>query len=135
MTVVAAIACGDVSKVSVGLSFPDEATETATKKLLFIVREAPSNNQNGCASLWSTDGSALPQNQSSINYPYKNDVVAAPIDLAQYPRLTLFIYAFPSEDLSNPAARALAGGCQQLESAESAGEVVITLERRPGTKS
>src|SRR5688572_31216187 len=101
----ASAGCGDVDKVNVSIAFPDDATESSTSTLLFIVREAPKTG-SGCAALWSNETSPLLQNTSTINYPYKNDVVAAPIDLAAYPALTLLIYAYPAGttiDATRPA--------------------------------
>ena len=123
--------CGDVNKVSVSIAFPDDTTSTATKQLLFVVRQAPPSG-NGCAQLWTADTSSLPQNQSTIAYPYKNDIVAAPIDLNEYPALSLLVYAFPTADTSQPTMRALAGGCQQIMTSDKS-DVVITLEKRPGS--
>src|SRR5687767_8322046 len=79
-------ACGDVDRVQVNLDFPDDATERSTQKLLFVVREAPMVG-NGCAALWMKEPTGLAENQSIVDYPYKNDVVAAPIKLSQYPAL------------------------------------------------
>ena len=123
--------CGDVNKVRVSLTFPDDTTETATNELLFIVREAPKSG-NGCAALWSSDTSPLPQNSSTIEFPYKNDVVAAPIDLNEYPALSLLVYAFPTAEVSQPTARALAGGCTQIVTSDKS-DVVIALEKRPNS--
>lgn len=123
--------CGDVNKVSVSVAFPDDTVSTATKQLLFVVRQAPPSG-NGCAQLWTADTSSLPQNQSTIAYPYKNDVVAAPIDLNEYPALSLLVYAFPTGDVSQPTMRALAGGCQQIMTSDKS-DVLITLEKRPGS--
>lgn len=123
--------CGDVNKVSVGLAFPDDTTEKATHQLLFVVRQAPQSG-NGCSAIWSGEASALPQNMSTIAYPYKNDVVAAPIDLNEYTALSLFVYAFPTNDTSQAAARALAGGCEQIQTSDRS-DIVITLMKRPGS--
>jgi hypothetical protein len=123
--------CGDVDKVSVKITFPDDAAKSSTSNLLFIVRQAPASG-NGCAALWVDEASMLPQNASTIEYPYKNDVVAAPIDLQGYPALTLLIYAYPAGatiDVQKPGSNAIVAGCEQRPK-DGAEELTVTLGRR-----
>lgn len=131
MSASALSACGDVDKLSVNVTFPDEDAKEATSNLLFIVRQAPATG-NGCGALWSSEPPMLPQNASTIAYPYKNDIVAAPIDLQGYAALTLLIYAYPTGatiNVERPGEGAIVGGCEQ-RNRDGETEITIALGRR-----
>src|SRR2546421_716565 len=91
--------CGDLGNVNVKLTFPNDggATEAATRRLVFIVREVPKAG-SGCDLLWSTAPTSLAENRTVMDYPNRNDLVAAPVKLSEYPKLTLLVYAHPSKD-------------------------------------
>lgn len=121
--------CGDVGNVNVKLEFTEDALEAATKRLLFVTREAPANGM-GCAALWSDAPSGLAENRATIDFPNKNDVVAAPVMLSRYPRLTLLVYAHASRDTSTSAP--IAGGCADVTVDPTATtEILIEMEAPP----
>lgn len=121
--------CGDLGSVDVKLMFPDEATQASTRRLLFVVREVPKTG-SGCAALWSSDPTGLAETRSLIDYPNRNDVLAAPVRLAQYPALTFLVYAHPSRDIASSTP--IAGGCEETKIDPNATtDVLLTLERPP----
>lgn len=122
-------ACGDIGNVRVDVAFPDDETELKTRALLFVVREVP-KDRDGCEDLWSDQPSGLAENRSIIEYPNRNDTVAAPVKLSQYPELTLLVYAYPSRDVT--ASTPLAGGCMRTGiNAEETQSVIIQMEPAP----
>jgi hypothetical protein len=123
------VACGDIGNVRVDVAFPDEETELKTRALLFVVREVPKDRE-GCADLWTNQPTGLAENRSVIEYPNRNDVVAAPVKLSMYPLLTLLVYAHPSRDVS--ASSPIAGGCKETPiDPESTQSLIIPLEAPP----
>jgi len=164
------LACGDVSKLSIDIVFPDEDTQNATQKLFFVVREVASTSTTPCTGLW--DQAPLCQDANGdlrpcaeylklVDYPNRNDVVAAPLDVNQY---TVMVYSYDapldqicSEDAecANSAVGAycrsfsgavetkacvsdqaglipIAGGCAGgVVSAAGSTDLTIKLDRRP----
>src|SRR5438105_4573846 len=92
-------ACGDLGAVDVALTFPDATTQSATRKLIFVTREAPRAG-TGCDTLWTMQSNGLAEKRTAIDYPNRNDLVASDVDLTKYPKLTLLVYAYPSRDTS-----------------------------------
>ena len=124
-----ASACGDIGMVNVNVEFPDEDTELRTRALHFIVREVPTD-RDGCDDLWQNGPSNLPQSASIIEYPNRNDIVAAPVRLAMYKALTILVYAYPTTDIE--ASNSIAGGCTETPiDAESTSEVNVALMPPP----
>lgn len=127
--VLGATSCGDIGNVRVDVEFPDQESELKTRALLFVVREVP-KDRAGCDDLWSNQPSGLAENRSIIEYPNRNDTVAAPVKLSQYPALTLLVYAYPSRDVT--ASSPIAGGCVEAGiNAEETQSVVIEMEAPP----
>ena len=104
MTATWSIGCGDVSKLSIDVVFPDEETKNATQKLFFVVREvststAPCNETGlwGSAPLCEDDSGELrpcAEYLKLVDYPNRNDVVAAPLDVNQY---VVMVYSYGSQ--------------------------------------
>lgn len=88
---VAALAqgCGDVSRLVVTLRFPDADTSSATQQLMFIVREPAEGDP--CEALWGEHPTGLKEFTRLVDYPNRNDVVAAPLDVGRY---TVFVYSY-----------------------------------------
>jgi hypothetical protein len=121
--------CGDLGNVDVSLTFSDSAMQAATRRLLFIVREVPKSG-TGCEALWTMQSNGLAESRSVIDYPNRNDVVAAPVKLSQYPRLTLLVYAYPNKDTVTTSP--IGAGCQLVTvSADSTMNVMIKLDPPP----
>jgi hypothetical protein len=93
-------ACGNVSTLSIDVVFPDENTKNATQKLFFVVREVASTSTTPCSGLWE-DGPLCQEASGElrpcaeylklVDYPNRNDVVAAPLDVNQY---TVMVYSY-----------------------------------------
>ncbi len=133
-------ACGDVGAVSVGLTFPDSATQAATRALTVVTREAPKTG-NGCDALWTMQSNGLAERKNTILYPNRNDLVASDVDLSatnqdgsrKYPKLTILVYAYNGQDTST--AQLIAGGCQDVSIADAGSTTTVTikLQRPPAT--
>lgn len=123
------VGCGDIGMVSVDVEFPDEDTELLTRALRFIVREVPTD-RDGCTDLWVMGPTNLPQSESVVEYPNRTDIVAAPVRLAMYDALTIFVYAHKSTDVQ--ASPAIAGGCKETPvMGDSSSQIAIPLEVAP----
>jgi|GEM_PF-3352144 len=92
--------CGDIAKLSISLVFDSEDTKTATKELFFVVREVTTTSTTPCSGLWDEvplceddNGSPRPcaEYLKLVDYPNRNDVVAAPLDVEQY---TVMVYSY-----------------------------------------
>ena len=164
------MACGDVSRLSVDIVFPDDDTKNATQKLFFVVREVASTSTTPCSGLWDeaplcadASGQARPcaEYLRLVDYPNRNDVVAAPLDVNQY-TVMVYSYAEPIDQVCAEDAECassavgaycrnfssavetkactsnesglvpIAGGCAGgVVSASGATDLTITLDRRP----
>ena len=92
--------CGDIAKLSINLVFESAETKTATKELFFVVREVTTTSTTPCSGLWDevplcedANGSPRPcaEYLKLVDYPNRNDVVAAPLDVEQY---TVMVYSY-----------------------------------------
>ncbi len=120
--------CGDIGVVRLDVQFPDEDTELRTRALRVVVRQSPMSG-DGCQALWSTQPTGLPETTSVVEYPNRNDILAAPVKLSMYPSLTYFIYAHPTADVST--SQAIAGGCiQSGTDPEATQELTVSLAKR-----
>jgi hypothetical protein len=129
LLLLAALGCGDIGNVRIDVDFPSDETELRTRALVFVVREVPKSGE-GCANLWRDQPMGLAEVRSIVEYPNRTDLVAAPVKLSIYPKLTLLVYAYPSRDVT--ASNPIAGGCMETPiDAESTQDVVIMLEPRP----
>jgi hypothetical protein len=134
--------CGDVGVLSVSLTFPDMATQAATRTLIVVTREEPKSG-NGCDALWTMQSNGLHEERNSIPYPNRNDILASNVNLAAtnmdgsrtYSRITLLVYAYDAQDSSS--GRLIAAGCQDVTVADpgSTLDVVIKLQHPPGSAS
>lgn len=162
--------CGDVSKLSINIVFPDDETKNATQKLFFVVREV-STSTTPCTGLWDTaplcadvSGELRPcaEYLKLVDYPNRNDVMTAPLDVNQY-TVMVYSYAAPIDLLCSENAecessqvgaycssfssavdtkactrdeaglRAIAGGCAGgVVSLSGATDLTIQLEKPPG---
>lgn len=92
--------CGDIAKLSLNLVFESDETKTATQELFFVVREVTTTSTTPCDGLWGevplcadADGSPRPcaEYLKLVDYPNRNDVVAAPLDVEEY---TIMVYSY-----------------------------------------
>lgn len=124
-----ATACGDIGNMRVALDFDDEEVEGRVRAVMFVVREVPPSG-NGCALLWSNQPTGLAENRSVLEYPNRTDIVAAPVKLSMYPKLTFLAYAYPTRDVT--ASEPIAGGCVDADvEPDVTSEVRIALEKAP----
>jgi hypothetical protein len=124
----AGASCGDLGNVNIALTFPDDTTKAATRRLELIVRETPMTG-DGCAALWSNMPTGLKERSAVIDYPNRNDVLGANVNLSEYPRLTMLVYAYAGLDLST--APRIAGGCQVVQTNTGSDQNIIIKLQKP----
>jgi hypothetical protein len=100
--------CGDVGTVKLAVDFADPSVALRTRALQVVVREPPEAG-DGCAALWSDAPTGLAESRAVVEYPSPHDVLATPVKLTLYPRLTFLVYAHAGLDVTAEAP--LAGGC------------------------
>jgi hypothetical protein len=120
-------ACGDLGNVNIKLTFPDQATESATRRLKLIARELPVNS-DGCDALWGTPQPGLKERQAFVDFPNRNDILAENVKLTDYPALDMLVYAYPSLDTTT--SQPIAGGCQGVKTNTGSDEdITVTLKK------
>ena len=129
LALVSALGCGDIGRVVIQVSFPNEDVELRTRALEVVVRDV-AEGADGCENLWSNIPTGLAEDRNVVPYPNRVDVRASPVDLERYPVLTFLIYAHPSTDVE--ASVSIAGGCAQLAvDPTSTVEVDVALDVAP----
>jgi hypothetical protein len=154
-----AAGCGDVPRLDVRLHYGDPALDAATRKLMFVVRAVPMSG-DPCSPLWTDRSPGLPERAWLVDYPARNDLVAAPLDVGVY---TIFVYAYANDlddrtcqadsDCANStvgnscgdiggaqrscipsgsAVSPIAGGCAGGSVGDSSTLLVIPVDKNPG---
>lgn len=122
-------ACGNIGQVELDVSFSDADTELRTRGLHIFVRQVPMTG-TGCDDLFTTTQTMLLQTEAKVEYPNRNDVVAAPVNLDSYSELTFRVYALPT--LDTPPEQGIAAGCADSAIDSSTSQVVdIVINPRP----
>ncbi|MEQ8278543.1 MAG: hypothetical protein RMA76_32365 [Deltaproteobacteria bacterium] len=122
-------ACGNIGQVELDVSFADADIELRTRGLHIFVRQVPPNG-SGCDDLFTTTQTMLLQTEAKVEYPNRNDVVAAPVNLDSYPDLTFRVYALPT--LDTLPEEGIAAGCADSPIDASTSQTVeIVMNPRP----
>lgn len=120
--------CGDVGRVVVDVTFPDEQTELRTRALELVVREV-GVPMSGCVDIWDRRPTNLAEDRALVEYPNRVDIRTSPVDLGGYSSLTVRVYAF--DTVAIEGASALAAGCTEAPvQAGSTTEVSVELVTR-----
>lgn len=121
--------CGDIGRVVMDVSFSSEDLELRTRALEVVVRET-AEGVDGCDNLWLQQPLGLAEDRKVIAYPNRVDIRASPVNLDQYPALTLLVYAYPTADIET--SEAIAGGCAESAVDPNAStELAIVLDPAP----
>jgi hypothetical protein len=118
--------CGELGTVKLDVEFEDPALALRTRSLEVVVREPPAEG-DGCEALWVDAPTGLAESRALVEYPSPNDVLATPVKLTLYPRLTFLVYARASTDLAGAPPHA--GGCVTA-AVDGEGNVALTVPMR-----
>lgn len=123
-------ACGNIGQVELDVSFAEADIELRTRGLHIFVREVPMDGSSGCEDLFTTTQTTLRQTEAKVEYPNRNDVVAAPVNLDTYANLTFRVYALPT--LDTLPEEGIAAGCADSPIDASTSQTVeIVMNPRP----
>lgn len=129
VTLTLGVACGDIGMLELDVQFPDQDTEEQTRALHVFIRDVPAD-RDGCADLFGSTQTTLPQIDNLVEYPNRSDIVAGAVDLGKYEELTILVYALPT--LDTPAEQSIAAGCVKTTvSGTESTEATVPLELRP----
>jgi hypothetical protein len=105
--------CGSDPGIHVRVIMPDSTTDGRTNQVSITAREEPPTG-DGCAALWTTPMPGLKERMINGARDEWAQGLYLNIQLADYPMLSIFAYAYASPDSGVDAA--LAGGCVDYRS-------------------
>lgn len=130
LALTAAFGCGDIGRVVLDVQFTSDRLEQQTRSLEVVVRQSVMG-ANGCDNLWSTVPTGLAEDTEYVLYPNRVPVRASPVDLAQYPVLTMLVYAH-SATVALDAAEPIGGGCiEEAVDPNESREFSVVLDDAP----